>query len=271
MHSREDFKFNFLKSIIIRLDFEGVFKTELDKVLPAVKPLLKENGFSRYEKKTAGPIEISVKSEDATFSALKRPDFIEAHGFVNYDKGYELVVSEKFVYLTVGSSKYIPFEDYSSIFVNVVQQFKSSVDFFTPRRLGIRKTNISMVEDICRTKEMFSPVLLGYYDGLESVKNKKSLRRELFEYDNCSVNLLGSIEFGTANNKSFYKVTLDIDGFSEDASAIGKILDERSELQKMNDILFAIYTSALSDSFKASLCGTDETAFAGIIGIESNE
>ncbi len=271
MHSREDFKFNFLKNIIMRLDFEGVFKTELEKVLPAVKPLLKDNGFSRYEKKTAGQIEISVKSEDATFSALKRPDAIEAHGFINYDRGYELVVSEKFIYLAVGSSKYIPFEEYSSIFVNVVRQFKNSVDFFTPNRLGIRKTNICMVEKISKTREMFSPVLLGYYDGLEGVKNMKSLRREFFEYDNCNVNLFGGIELGKSQDKRCYKVTLDIDGFSDDESAIGKILDEQSELQEMNDILFAVYTSVLSDSFIADLCGADETAFAGIIGIESNE
>ena len=58
--NRADLHFNFLKTIIVRLDFQGVFEPEMEKILPLVKPYLKEKAFNRYEKKTSNRIEISV-------------------------------------------------------------------------------------------------------------------------------------------------------------------------------------------------------------------
>ena len=57
---RTDLHYNFLKNIIVRLDFQGVFEPEMEKILPLVKPYLKEKAFKRYEKKTNKQFEINV-------------------------------------------------------------------------------------------------------------------------------------------------------------------------------------------------------------------
>ena len=54
--TRTDFQFNFLKNIIVRIDFEGVLEAEMEKVLMLIKPYLKDKGFSRYMRKISNEI-----------------------------------------------------------------------------------------------------------------------------------------------------------------------------------------------------------------------
>lgn len=53
---RSDLKKNFLKEIIMRLDFQGVLQAEMEKILLEVKLYLKEKSFNRYEESIANQV-----------------------------------------------------------------------------------------------------------------------------------------------------------------------------------------------------------------------
>lgn len=56
------FKHNFLKEIILRLDFQGVLQGEMDKILMKIKPYLKSKGFGRYEQQINNEINVNYPS-----------------------------------------------------------------------------------------------------------------------------------------------------------------------------------------------------------------
>ena len=55
--TRTDFQLNFLKHIIVRIDFQGILETEMEKILMLIKPYLKTKGFSRYIQQMHSKIE----------------------------------------------------------------------------------------------------------------------------------------------------------------------------------------------------------------------
>lgn len=60
--TRTDFRFNLLKNIIVRIDFQGVLEVEMEKILMLIKPYLKDQGFSRYMRKRSNEIEVNVSN-----------------------------------------------------------------------------------------------------------------------------------------------------------------------------------------------------------------
>ena len=60
--TRNDLKKNFLKKIIMRLDFQGVLQAEMESIILKVKPFLKGKGFNRYEEKAVNQISSNESS-----------------------------------------------------------------------------------------------------------------------------------------------------------------------------------------------------------------
>ena len=54
--TRNTLKKNFLKEIIMRLDFQGVLQAEMERVLLEVKPYLKLKSYNRYSEKVNNQI-----------------------------------------------------------------------------------------------------------------------------------------------------------------------------------------------------------------------
>lgn len=269
--SRADFKYNFLKTIIIRLDFQGVFEPELEKVLPQIKPYLKEKGFNRYEKKTANQIEINVGKGVPPMPASGRIQSQEMHSFINEDFGFVLDVSSSVICLSINSTGYIPFESYSVLISNIANIYKKNIDFFTVTRLGIRKTNICMVNEKSRIKDLFSPGYFGYFESIKSANTIASNRRDTFSVDKCKVNLFCNIDQGVADKTQLYKLTLDIDAYLDDPTTIEQVVCNTNELNKMNELLFSVYINSLTEDFKKALMTENDPILADIIGIEKNE
>ena len=94
-----------------------------------------------------------------------------------------------------------------------------------------------------------------------------SNRKDTFIIDVYKGNLSCNIEQGLAENKTLYKVSLDTDIYVDDVSVIEKGIN----FDVMNNMLFEIYISSLTEKFRTALSGDDETLFEGIIGVERNE
>lgn len=269
--TRSDLHFNFLKNIIIRLDFQGVFEPEMEKILPLVKPYLKSKQFTRYEKKTNKQIEINVVNGTPQLPAPNLIQSQEIHSFVNEDSGYVLDVSSSYICLNISSTKYSPFEEYSVLVSDIANIYKEAIDFFTMKRLGIRKINVCMLEDKTKIKQFFSPAYYGFFDAIDEVNTLASNRRDFFSVNKFKVNLQSNIEQGISNGTPLYKMSLDVDAYVDDSDTIEQVIFNQEELQHMNDLLFEIYIKSLTSEFQSALSGDDEAAFDGLIGVERNE
>lgn len=265
--ARTDLHFNFLKNIIVRIDFQGVLEAEMEKILLPIKPYLKEKGFSRYMKKTNNEIAMEVTNQNSQPPSFGKVQSQEIHSFVNDDRGFVLNLSSKFVCLNVSSTAYAPFEEYCALVTDVANIYKTNIDFVSVLRVGIRKINVCMFEDKKKIKDYFSPAYFGYFDSIEGTDTFSSNRRDTFGIGLYKGNLSCNIDRGIADGINLYRVSLDIDVYTNNADTITQFID----LNEMNEILFGIFIDSLTDKFKAALLGNDEAAFSDIIGVESNE
>ena len=255
--TRTDFQFNFLKNIIVRIDFEGVLEAEMEKVLMLIKPYLKDKGFSRYMRKISNEIESGVSNLDQQTPSFGKMQSQEVHSFVNDDRWYVLNLSSSFVCLDISSTAYAPFEDYSALVLDIAEIYKNNIDFVSISRVGIRKINICMVEDKKKIKEYFSPSYFGYFEAIEGADTFSSNRRDTFGLKSYKGNVSCNIDQGNANGKILYRVSLDIDIYTDDTNTIAQSLD----FSQMNEMLFRIYVDSLTDGFKMKLLGNDENVF----------
>lgn len=267
---RNELHYNFLKTIILRIDFEGVFEPELEIVLPKIKPYLKGKGFIKYEKKESNQIEINVIDGKIASQEMNKIQNQTIHSFTNDTKGFTLDISNSFICLTISSLNYFPFEDYSVLVSDITDVCKNNIDFFTIKRVGIRKINICMIknkENICK---FFLPEYFSYFNKLSDTQTFMSTKKDFFSINNFKINLSSEIQQGMAEGEELYRLSLDIDNYIDEAALIDEETHKTDNLNNMNNLIFEIYMELLTNDFKNALANKDEKFFEELIGVESN-
>lgn len=270
--TRSSFKHNFLKQVIIRLDCEGVLQSEMDEVLSKVKPYLKEKGFARYEQNANN--EIIKVNHDGLFEPVNSAEetySIVIHSFINDNMGYAVDLSNKHICVKVNTPKYIPFDEYAATFMDISNIYKTTIDFFTMKRFGLRKINFCFINNVKYVNKYFNQRYFDCYDLFDESDIFASEKKENFLIDGYKVNLLCDIEKGQLNDKTMYKVTLDTDIYIDDGSKIENDIFENKNISLLNEKIFAIYVDALSDEFGQMLISDNDIDEKEIKGVESNE
>lgn len=182
--TRLSFKHNFLKQVIIRLDFQGVLQAEMDEILRQVKPYLKGKGFNRYEQQINNEIDFNLNSNGIfeTASPVKEIRNIVIHSFINDNSGYAIDISIKHICIKVNTTKYIPFDEYAAVFMYVSNIYRSTIDFFTMKRFGLRKINFCFVKDVKYINKYFSQRYFDCYDLFEESEVFASEKKRIFHW-----------------------------------------------------------------------------------------
>lgn len=270
--TRESFKYNFLKHIILRMDFQGVLQSEMEGILINAKKYLKEECFNRYEKKINN--EIDIQFHEGIFQdgfPVKEIRNIPIDSFINENNGYTIDLSTEFVCMKINAVKYASFEDYAKIFINIVKMYQDSIDFFTVKRFGLRKINFCFAKDKQSIEKYFSQKYYNKFDLFEETEIIASEKRDNFKVGSYSVNLLCGTEQGKVNTDIIYKVTLDSDIYTEDREKIEELISIDRKINQLNDYLFSIYIDALTDEFGAILLDGEHELPNDIIGVDRNE
>lgn len=108
-----------------------------------------------------------------------------------------------------------------------------------------------MLEDKKKIKEYFSPAYFGYFEAIKDIDTFSSNRRDTFGIKSYKGNVSCNIDQGNTNGKILYKVSLDVDIYTDDMNTIAQNLD----FSQMNEIAFKIYANSLTDEFKRMLLG----------------
>lgn len=270
---RSSFKHNFLKRVIIRLDFQGVLQAEMEKILVQVKPYLKGKGFNRYEQNINKEIDLGINSKGifGSESPVKEIRNIVIHSFSNDNSGYVVDLSTKHICIKVNAIKYIPFDEYAEIFMDISNIYRETIDFFTMKRLGVRKINFCFVNKVKSINKYFNKRYFDYYDLFKEAEVVASEKKDHFSVDYCKLNLLCGIEQGKIRDSRKYQVTLDSDIYIDDADRIEKDIFEDNNISLLNERLFYIYKNALTDKFINILLSDKDISPNEIIGVERNE
>lgn len=270
--SRSDLRFNFLKNIIVRIDFHGVLEAEMEKVLACIKPYAKQQGFSRYVEKNANQIEVAIRENNLpnSIEATNQVRSQKVYSFINEDRGTVLDVSNSFICLSIKTTHYTPFEEYRDIVPTVSKIYRETIDFFTVVRLGIRKINECLIKDKTQINRYFDQKLFCYYDQIDGVNAINSNHLDTFTVEQYYVNLLTNIAQGTANGETLYNIRLDIDVYLDKTDAISLLLANPERCNHINDLIFNIYCTSLTDEL-LSLLAAEEFDNSILIGVESND
>lgn len=271
--NRSSFKHNFLKEVIIRLDFQGVLPGEMDKILIEVKPYLKKRGFNRYEQQISNEIDLNMNSNGIfeTANPVREIRNITVHSFINVDSGYTVDLSVNHICIKVNTTKYIPFDEYAITFMGVSNIYKSTIDFFTVKRFGLRKINFCFVNSVSCINKYFNQRYFDCYDLFEPSEVFASEKKENFSVDHCKINLLCDIEQGQLNDKQSYKLTLDSDIYIDDTDNIEKDIFDNEGISLLNERLFMIFVDAITDEFGKMLLSDNDINQDEIMGVERNE
>lgn len=259
---RIDFKRNFLKEIILRVDFQGVFQKEMESILIESKRFLKEHGFNKYEEKNTTNIEVGPIPPTS--------NTLTVYVFSSDSLDYTVSISSSCVILGVRCASYSAFEDYSKIFLGIVNIFMSEIDFFTVKRLGLRKINQCFVKNASDVNDYFQK---QYYDSCEEISDYSHISRERREQlvgKNSHLILKYGMFVGKIDENEVLQIVFDSDIFMDKTEEISAVLSDEKQLCNLNNTLFSSYINILTPNFIQILCGEKEIPDC-LLGVEENE
>ena len=261
---RKDLKKNFLKEIIMRLDFQGVLQAEMEKILLEVKPYLKQKHFDRYQEKVNNQF-----INDGT--GIKDVKAQIVYSFAAETLGYSLEMSASCIALSVKTQGYASFDEYSEIFCRIANIFKEKIDFFTCTRFGLRKINFCFVRNHECINDYFASEYYNCYAPIVGLSTQSAERHDKLQNGLQKLNLRYAVEQGQLGVDSVYKVTLDTDIYLAEQTEIEQYLFGEKQLTEINEVAFRIYLGVLTEKMIGILtddqdCETDE-----VLGVESNE
>ncbi len=264
---RKDIKRNFLREIIMRLDFQGVFQAELDNVIMHVKSILKEKQFNKFD-------EVYVNTACNNGNDMESITRQKAYVFISETKGYVIQLTTTVLLLTVNSTTYRAFEEYASIFIEIVNVYKENIDFFTVKRLGIRKNNKCLIQEVSEVTKYFNEKYYALNDTIDEYKHAYKELKEKYvgnDTNKTKMNLQYTIGIGSTDElKSVWQIEFDADVYMDQPEKIEEELYCKKNFKELNDILFTAYKNILTDAMKKVLIGRDAVP-SGMLGVEDNE
>ena len=259
---RSDLRRNFLKEVIMRLDFQGVFQPEMENILIKIKPYLREHSFTRYDQKITNQIMASGDVPDLKSEMV--------HVFTNESSGYMVELSTSNIVLTVSSQAYSPFEDYSQVFSHLADVYRQNIDFFTVQRFGLRKINVCFVKDKKAVSKYFSQAYYNCEEPILGFSTNSVIRRDTLSDNNRNINMNYAVEEGKIGEESIYKITLDTDIYLTSKEDIEQTVFEEVALNDLNEIIFKIYINVITDELIGVLSKDESPSPEEIMGVDDN-
>lgn len=270
---REYLKNNFLKNITVRFDYTGIAAVELDAIIAEAKPIFKDAGYTklREEYLTEMDFELqdpeTIESEGLSIKEIRKK---KAYVFANEKGDIECKISTRFALVSINNHKYIPFKEYSETLFKVVKMLIAKVEFLNCIRFGIRKVNQCIMKDISRINEYFETDFYNLYGLKKENKPKVFEAKDCFNEGKYNFNLIRMVVGGEYEESVAHQVILDTDIYLTETSDINRLFIDTEEIYNMNEKLFELYKSAITNEFLEKL-GMYNYNDPNIIGVEKNE
>lgn len=282
---RKDIKYNFLKKIIIRADYNGVLERELEKTIEIIKPILKRYGFDRFDEGVINEVDFKIKDPEEIETQRMIPigelNKTRTFIFLNSKDRKQIQINKYFMSLSVDYTKYIQFEEICRLFEELFKEINENNNYIRFLRLGLRKINNCILLDINRLNEIIKERYFATLGDLFDEENKISILEkqniDAFVYNEININLVRYISSGLLNlngkEQEAFQLVLDIDAYKNDEEYLNKITNSGNiydELIKYNKVLFDTYIGMLEEKMISQLVNgnIDESL---VLGVEKND
>lgn len=266
--NRKDINHNFLRRVILRLDYDGV--VDIKDTLKILENYLPNYGFVEMRMEFISEAEFKLDDPNMIESQLSIPlkdlNKIETFKYISEDKNMLLEINKLYMALTINTEKYIKFEDYSSTFVDIFNRIKAENIYLNPTRLGLRKINDCIIKDKNNFQNYFNK---DYFSDITEILNKNKFCSEkintefidtivhnefMFNYGRVASSAL--LEIGDKEYDA-YQVVIDIDGYTHESCKLNNIISDckifKENLAKINEDLFELYINTLTPHFISNL------------------
>lgn len=284
---RQDLKNNFLKKVIIRIDYTGILDLDLEETVKELKDILFNAGFKVFQQGYINEVNFEIRDPEKIETQLSIPinelKKNKNYIFINNDLHQSIQITKFFAFIDVNFGKYINFENYAKVFSQLVRVIKEKNKFIRILRIGLRKINNCILFDISKLGQYFNekyfsnvPYDLVYKESNINLTNSQKL--DTFTIKDMNVNLVRYIVQGMLQKESRqetgYQVVLDIDVYLRDETCFENILDSQENLYdklvSMNTLLFFLYLQMLKENFIQNLKSTDFND-KDILGVVNND
>lgn len=250
---------NHMKFVIVRLDYSGVTdSTELVKLFDKKFP----KAFKDREYVITREISLALRKEDLVsiseavsvpISVIEKEKIVRYRGLINVPGDVTLDISQFYICMTIKyNENYDGFNNYVEYFKGAITLFKEKVDYFSPRRLGIRKCRVENFTQLERLNAVFEPFVFNE-PNLSIGKLGESLReyRSYLQNDNLNnirTNIIRRFMPIAENGERRYNTILDIDVYYRDKDLlIGR--DINNLIDEANQFEFEVYKMCMAENY----------------------
>ena len=283
---RDDLNYNFLKKIIIRIDYNGILERELEKSIEKLKNHLLRNEFTKFNEGTINEVDFQIKDpqqiETQLFIPIQELRKTKSYNFSNTNDTVVVQISKFFMTISVDYEQYRKFEEFCTLFNDIFEVIQEDNNYIRVLRLGLRKINNCILLDLNRINEVIKEKYFSNLNGLFPEKiqvpilNKQNI--DTFIYDDKNINLVRYLSSGVlemnGEQKEAYQFVLDIDTYKNDEENIKENIIEDNgiyiQLIEFNNILFKAYINILNDNFIDTLVSGDIDNTL-VLGVEKND
>lgn len=262
---RTEIQHNFLKQIIFRVDFDGIFDADIEKCLLELREDIYSVGFHNMDKRLENHMDFQIKVD------LNIPD--ENRLSINnkmqntvfrFSSGNQevLELSKSFFTLTVDvDNKYKTFDKYINILSIVLEKIINISPFFRILRMGLRKINVCFLNDLKDIPLFFTNATFNIGDVLDQFDVCSSIASNMVNLlvkDEYQINFIRNIQEGVMQQSDeteqlVYQVAIDVDVFEDNSEHIQNIIKSKDSIEnaliKQNSIAFEMYIKSLNESF----------------------
>lgn len=243
---RRGLKNNFLKTLIFRVDFSGMMDVDVEDFIKKIRSQLIEAGYVTFQEEYGiidnilNPDNIPMNSETAKVYVFNAPT------------GKQVKISKTFIIFEINMEKNETlFSNYVPLISYTLDELKK-LEYVKFYKIGLKKVNAC----ILLNKE----VLNNYFKNnvLYRFKDDSPTTQVADEFNlkGYRVNYNRRFQEGKitddSGDKPGYQVILVIDSFLEGYEILGEkinIMNVSEILRELNDIIFEIYISSLTNDF----------------------
>lgn len=258
---REDIKYNFLKNIIIRFDFQGVDERELDSVISEIGVYLKkeENGYISKNLEVSREMDFDIDDPEQIEREglwVKNVREQKVYVFQNKDPRVTLKISTTFAFISIKRTKYVNCLQYCNTLIYIMKNIMEKIPYFSCLRFGLRKINQCVLLDIDKLNDYFEKSHYQIY--VYSLDPQKSRIKVVKRTDNMfiedyNLNLTRGILQGELQGQEAYQINLDADLYILGDEKVKEVITDDTCVEAMNEILFNIYKDSITEGFLQQL------------------
>ncbi len=260
---RGDLKHSLVKQIIFRSDYEGVIDKDIEDVIAQIRKFIYDNGFTEFEESNEIETNIQFNPDMVNGEQQSIPVNRIIYRFTK-NQFEEIVLSKNYLVLTINIvDSYESFDNYMELMVFIINALTKTTDYFKILRIGLRKVNICLINDLDNINKVFSTKAYSLTDWLGSDNfeyignnNVTNLINDIYNINYVRNILRGAMVENDVEMVAF-QLIVDIDIFIENIVTLKQICQNKNNIHKslteMNDIIFELFTDSLQNNFLKQL------------------